>query len=142
MNWQETFRYYVNAPRNQLVSMAFNEADSILVELQPVGGYSYAKRQLLMIFGCCINADNKDTRAEYDLFCKITEGLLDECYSYSEFCDILSDAEYFDDESLRSCMDYSEDLRAAVVRFCCIVAAIDDTITVDEQRLAYYFDGL
>ena len=142
MSWNDTFREYVNMDPSLLKNIAFNEADSILIELQVVGGYGYAKRQLLMIFGCCINADGRDSRAEYELFSKITNGLLEEPYSYSEFIDILYEAEDFDESSLRECMRYSDALRESVVKFCCAVSAIDDTITVDEQRLAMYFDNL
>lgn len=142
MSWNNTFREYVNMDPSLLKNIAFNEADNILMELQVVGGYSYAKRNLLMIFGCCINADGNHTREEYSLFCKITGGLLDEEYSYSEFVDIVYKSERWDDSSLRSCMQYSDDLRNSVVKFCCAVAAIDDTISVSEQRLAMYFDDM
>ena len=52
MSWNDTYRKYVNLPRNQLISMAINAADGIMCVISAAeGSHRTAKRMLAMLFG-------------------------------------------------------------------------------------------
>jgi len=128
MSWRDTYREYVNLPRNQLISMAINAADGIMCTISAAeGSHRTAKRMLAMLFGG-IAVDNGDVAyAEYELYKEVMSTLEDEYVTYDEFYDI---KRYYD-------MDY---IRNDVVTLALCIAAIDDRIDSVEQELIEYFD--
>ena len=74
MSWRDTYREYVNLPRNQLISMAINAADGLMCTISAAeGSHRTAKRMLAMLFGG-IAVDNGDVAyAEYELYKEVID---------------------------------------------------------------------
>jgi len=142
MDWNNTFREYVNMDPSLLYNIATNSADEIQYTLEVYFGYGRSKRLMTQIFASFASADDRTTQAEYDLFRKVTDTLFDEYYSYSEFCDIVSDS--YDCDYVSTVMPIArqnDDLRNAIIRLGLAVCAIDDRISVAEQNFVAWFEG-
>ena len=140
MSWRDTYREYVNLPRNQLISMAINAADGIMCVISAAeGSHRTAKRMLAMLFGG-IAVDNGDVAyAEYELYKEVMSTLEDEYVSYDEFYDICCSSRSMRINEIKRYydMDY---IRNDVVTLALCIAAIDDRIDSVEQELIEYFD--
>lgn len=142
MTWSEYFSQYVNYPRSQLISIAINEADSIMCIVSAVDGGRRSRDILLKVFsGICL-ADDNLAREEHQLLNEITETLLEDYYSYDEFYDVvMSNDRRSAREDVESYFEF-DGMREAVVRFTTAVAAIDERISVNEQDIIRYFDSI
>ena len=142
MDWKRTFDEYVNMDRSLLYNIATNNADEIQYTLQAYFGYSRSVKLMTQIFAGFAIVDNNATQDEYNMFRKVTDTLLDEYYSYSEFCDIANEASYCDYiETIKPILRDNDDLRDAIIRLGLAVCAIDDCISVPEQRFIAWFNS-
>ena len=140
MSWNDTYRKYVNLPRNQLISMAINAADGIMCVISAAeGSHRTAKRMLAMLFGGIAVDNGEVAYEEYELYKEVMSTLEDEYVTYDEFYDICCSSRSMRINEIKRYydMDY---IRDDVVTLALCIAAIDDRIDSVEQELIEYFD--
>ena len=84
MDWNRTFREYVNMDPSLLYNIATNSADEIQYTLEVYFGYSRSKRFTTQIFASFASADNRTTQKEYELFRRVTDTLFDDTITAAE----------------------------------------------------------
>ena len=142
MDWNRTFDEYVNMDHSLLYNIATNNADEIQYTLQVYFGYSRSVRLMTQIFAGFAILDKNVSQAEYDMFRRITDTLLDEYYSYNEFRDIAYEATNFDYiETIKPILRDNDDLRSAIIRLGLAVCAIDERLSVPEQQFIVWLNS-
>jgi hypothetical protein len=140
MDWNQTYREYVNMDRSLLYNVATNNADEVQYTLAVYVGNRRSKYLLAQIFAGFAVVDDNVTQAEYELFRRVTDTLFDEYYTYGEFCDIAREARSFAyTEDVKYYANQDDNLRYAIARLGLAICAIDDRISVAEQRFIEWF---